>query len=148
MARSFRMQELPTWRRRVARLGLTVAAIIDFLMLMALPMDAFVFAGAPEEHVALVVLVLVLIGTIWGHVALARRRPYGRVIALALAAYALVMVIRRGFALASMQAWADESILVGSLLVSGVMCAGLIAAGLACLPRPAPREHSAAAPAV
>ena len=117
-------------------------------MLAALPMDAFVLAGTPEEHATLVVLALLLIGSIWGHVALARRRPYGRVIVLALATYALVMVVRRALALASGQAWADDSVLVGSLVVSGIMCAGLIAAGLACLPGPASREHSSGAPAV
>ena len=141
-------RELSSARRRVARLALTVAAFVGFLMLSAFPMDAWVLASPGEEQIAFAVMLVVVVASIWAHVALARRRPYGQTLALVLGAYALVMIVRRAIEVARLPAWHSDSVLVGSLVVSGVMLVALLVAALVCVPVPRSGERDSAAPAV
>lgn len=140
-------RELSSLRRRVARLALTVAAIVGFLMLSAFPMDAWMLSSSHAEQISVAVMLGVVVTSIWAHVAIARRRPYGRPLAVALGMYALLMIVLRGVALARAPGWSDDSVLVGSLIVSGAMFAALIVAAVVCLPAPGARENDAA-PAV
>ena len=143
-----RSRELSSPRRRVARLALTLAAIVGFLMLSAFPTDAWMLSSSRAEQISFAVMLGVVVTSIWAHVAIARRRPYGRTLALALGMYALVMIVRRGVALARLPGWSDDSVLVGALIASGAMFSALIVAAVVCLPVPRARETDHAAPAV
>jgi hypothetical protein len=142
-----RARELSSSRLRVARLALTVAPIVGFLMLSAFPTDAWMLSSSRAEQISFAVMLGVVVTSIWAHVAIARRRPYGRTLAVVLGMYALLMMVRRGVALARVPGWSDDSVLAGSLIVSGAMFAALIIAAVVCLPIPRARENDAA-PAV
>jgi len=135
-------------QRRIVRIAMTVATVLGILMLAALPMDVWMLSGPREERIVLVVLGLVVLSTMWAHVAIARRRPHGRVLAIGLGIYALAMVARRGAELARAPGWTDNSTTVGSAVVSGAMFAVLLIAAIVCLPIGTPHENEDPSPAV
>ena len=126
-----RTLELSPIRRRVARAGLTLATIILILMLSAFPMDVWILAGRRDEQSSFMILAVVAVTSIWAHVAIARGRAYGRELVMALGAYALLMILWRGFDLTRMPGWRDDSTLVASLVISGTMLASLLIAAVA-----------------
>jgi hypothetical protein len=142
-------RELSPVRRRIARLALTVAAIVSCFMLSALPMDVWVLAGSGKEQIAFAVLLAVVVGSIWAHVGIARRRPYGPPLVLALGAYALVMIVYRAIQLTRLPVWISDSVLVGAMVVSGALFFALLVAAVACVPAPRSADQdNSAAPAV
>jgi endonuclease/exonuclease/phosphatase (EEP) superfamily protein YafD len=127
--------------------SLTVGAIVGFLIFSSLPVDAWVLAGSRDEQITFAILLMVVIVSIWAHVALARRRPYGRILALGLGIYACVMAANQAVAFARRGVPSDASLLA-SLAIGGTMLAALIVGALACLPGSRARGDDLNVPAV
>jgi len=126
--------ELPAWRRRVARVCLAIAAVIGFLMLLALPMDAWILAGRREEHMSLAILLAVVIASLWAWLALGRRGPTGQRLAWVLGAYSAITAGTKAVGFAGLPESQRSSDLISALVISGAMVVALMVAALVCIP--------------
>ena len=133
---------LSTLRRRTARVSLAYASCLGILMLLGMPREAWVFGASKGDQATFVVILAVVAASIWTNVALGRRRPYARRVAMLLGVYALVQLVTRGPAIYGYAQRLDDPFMRWTFAFTFGYFLALLVAGLACWRNPLGKAES------